>query len=108
MKKCLFNFNCEELIQFKEYRLHEIESAYFKLTTKELDLKNAENNLWLKTDFKEVGYTNDKMRTAYVSDATADLRLEITQLKYELKQQENLLIIVNDLIKLRLQEVKQG
>ena len=106
MTECLFNLNCDELIQLKELRHNEIESAYYKLTSKELDLKNAENNLWLKTDFKEVGCTNDKMRTAYVSNATADIRFEIQQLKYELKQQENLLIIINDLIKLRLQEVK--
>ena len=105
-QKCIFDLNTEELIQLKQMRLSEIETAYFKLTTKELDLKNAENHFWLKTDFKEAGCTNDKMRTAYVSDAVQNLRSDIQDLKFELKTQENLLIIINDLIKLRLQEVK--
>ena len=104
--KCLYDFTCEELIQFKELRQKEIESAYFKVATAELDLRNVENSLWLNTDFKSQGLTNDKMRTAFVSDNTREIRFEISTLKYELKQQENLLIIVNDLIKLRLQEVK--
>ena len=106
-QKCLYDFNAQELIQFKEQRQKEIESVYFKLVTAELDLRNIENSLWLNTDFKAQGLTNDKMRTAFVSENTREIRFEINTLKYELKQQENLLIIINDLIRLRLQEVKQ-
>ena len=105
-KKCLFDFNCEELIQMKELRQKEVTSVYFKLTMAEAELKDSENSLWLNTDFKALSLTNDKMRSAFVSDHTKGARFEINTLKYELKQQENLLIIINDLIKLRLQEVK--
>ena len=105
-QKCLFDFNCEELIQLKELRQNEIASVYFKLIMAEAELKNTENSLWLNTDFKALNLTNDKMRTAFVSDGTKSARFEINTLKYELKEQENLLIIINDLIKLRLQEVK--
>ena len=106
-QKCLFDFNCEELIQLKELRQKEVASVYFKLTMAEADLKNSENSLWLNTDFKAQGLTNDSLRRAFVSDNTSKIRFKIDMTRYELKQLENHIIIINDLIKLRLQEVKQ-
>ena len=103
---CFFDMNIEQLIQIKDQKLREIESKYFKLLARERELKNAENNLYLKTDFKSQGLTNEKMRNAFVSDAVSSLRFEVDDAKYKLKQQENVLIILNDLIALRMQEVK--
>ena len=88
-------------------RLTEVESKYFNLLARERELKNAENHLYLKTDFKAQGLTNDKMRNAFVSDKVSDLRFKVDDAKYELKQQENLLVIINDLLALRMQEVKK-
>ena len=106
MTKCIFEFNAEELIQLKEKRLQEVTSKHYEVISRETDLKNAENELYLQTDFKELKLTNDKLRNAYVSKATSDARLKLDIAKYELKTQENLLAIINDLLKLRMQEVK--
>ena len=105
-KKCVFDFNAEELIQLKDMTLKTVEEKYFNLLAKERDLKNTENRLWLKTDFKDKGLTNDSLRRAFVSDNTSELRFKVDTAKYELKQQENNLIIINDLLSLRMQEVK--
>lgn len=105
-KKCIFDFNAEELIQLKDMTLNTVEEKYFNLLAKERDLKNTENKLWLSTDFKAEGCTNDTMRRAFVSHEVTDLKFKVDQAKYELKQQENIIVIINDLLALRMQEVK--
>ena len=79
--KGIFTFSPELLIRAKDMRLVELTSKNYELINKERELKNAENQLYLKTDFKELKLTNDKMRNAYVSDAVSDLRFEIDHLK---------------------------
>ena len=101
----IYEFNAQELIQSKELRLTSLRSKYYQVVTKENEIKNIENTLYLKTDFKELKLTNDKMRTAYVSDALHKERFELTHLKYELKQEEDSLQIINDLLNLRLKEI---
>ena len=102
----IFDCNAEDLIQLKKMRLDEIESKYFEVLSRETDLKNVENELYLKTDFKELKLTNDKLRNAYVSKGTLEDRIKLDIAKYELKQHENALIIINDLLALRMKEVK--
>ncbi len=104
---CFFDMDINQLIQIKDQKLRDVESKYFNLLARERELKNSENILYLKTDFKNQGLTNDKQRNAFVSDAVSDLRFKVDQAKYELKQQENVVIMLNDLIKLRMKEVKQ-
>ena len=92
MTKCLFDYNAEELIRNKDI-------VQLRLTELEIDYKKKEAELLLTTDFKEMKLTNDKMRTAYVDSQLMDL-------KESIKLHKNSLNIVNDLIKLRLLEVK--
>ena len=92
MAKCLFDYNAEELIRNKDL-------VQFRLTELEIDYKKKEAKILLETDFKELKLTNDKMRTAYVDSQLMDL-------KEAIKLHKNSLNIVNDLIKLRMQEVK--
>ena len=92
MTKCLFDYNAEELIRNKDI-------VQFRLTELEIEYKKQEAELLLNTDFKELGLTNDKQRTAYVTNALIDL-------KEAIELHKNSLNIVNDLIKLRMQEVK--
>lgn len=92
MTKCLFDYNCEELIRNKDI-------VQYRLTELEIEYKKQEAELLLNTDFKELGLTNEKMRNAYVTNALIDL-------KESIELHKNSLNIVNDLIKLRLQEVK--
>lgn len=102
---CIFDLDAEQLIQLKRMRLDEVESKYYEVLSRETDIKNAENELYLNTDFKELKLTNDKLRNAYVNKATAEDRLKLDIAKYELKQHENALIIINDLLALRMKEV---
>jgi hypothetical protein len=92
MTKCLFDYNAEELIRNKDI-------VQLRLTELEIEYKKQEAELLLNTDFKELKLTNEKMRTAYVTNALIDL-------KESIELHKNSLNIVNDLIKLRLTEVK--
>ena len=93
MTKCLFDYNAEELIRNKDI-------VQLRLTELEIDYKKKEAELLLTTDFKGLKLTNDKMRTAYVDSQLLDL-------KETIKLHKNSLNIVNDLIKLRMQEVNK-
>ena len=89
-EKCLFDYNAEELIRNKDI-------VQLRLTELEIDYKRKEAELLLTTDFKELGYTNEKMKTAYVTTQLIDL-------KESIELHKNSLNIVNDLIKLRMQQ----
>ena len=92
-KKCLFNYNAEELIRNKDIVL-------LRLRQLEIKLLKKESELLLTTDFKAEGLTNEKQRTAYVNSKTVELKDSIKAHKHSLE-------IVNDLLKLRLIEVKK-
>jgi len=96
-----YDFNTLELIQLKEKALSSLESKYFDLLDLERKLKACENKLWLETDFKSQGLTNDKMRTAFVSDKTSSIRFDRDYAKYCYKQQENIVTIIDELIQYR-------
>ena len=90
MEKCLFDYDILELIRNKDM-------VQYRLTELEIEYKKQEAELLLNTDFKELGLTNEKMRTPYVTNSLIDL-------KESIELHKNSLNIVNDLIKIRLQE----
>ena len=92
MAKCLFDYDAMELIRNKDI-------VQYRLTELEIEYKKQEAEILLNTDFKELKLTNEKMRQAYINNQLIDL-------KEAIEQHKNSLNIVNDLIKLRLQEVK--
>ena len=100
-----FEMTALELIQLKKLHLDDLRSKYYDVITKERQIKNGENNVLLNTDFKSLGLTNEKQRTAFVQDASAKDRFKLDQLRYEYKMEEDNLEILNDLIKLRIAEI---
>ena len=90
MTKCLFDYDAMELIKNKDIVQH-------RLTELEIEYKKQEAELLLNTDFKELGLTNEKMRTAYVTNQLIDL-------KESIELHKNSLNIVDDLIRLRINE----
>ena len=92
MTKCLFDYNAEELIQNKD-------KVLFRLNQLEIQLMKKEADILLNTDFKAEGCTNEKQRTAFVNTKTIEL-------KEAIKAHKHSLTIVDDLIRLRMQEVK--
>lgn len=91
MTKCLFDYNAEELIRNKDI-------IQLRLTELEIDYKRKEAEILLTTDFKELKLTNEKMRQAYINK-------QLLHLKESIELHKNSLNIVNDLIRLRMQEV---
>lgn len=57
-----------------------------------------ETELLLNTDFKELGLTNEKQRTAYINDQLRSQKEELDWLKYDLNVLENDLDMTNTLI----------
>ena len=96
MTKCLFDLSAEELIRNKDI-------VQLRLRELEIELLKQETGLWLTTDFKAEGCTNDRMRKAFVDSETI-------QLKQAIKAHKHSLTIVDDLLRLRLKEmeVKNG
>ena len=92
MTKCLFDYNAEELIRNKDI-------VQLRLRELEIRLLKEESRLYLTTDFKAEGCTNERMRKAFVDNETVELKEAIKAHKHSLE-------IVNDLIRLRMQEVK--
>ena len=93
MTKCLFDYDALELIRNKDI-------VQLRLTKLEINYKKKEAKILLETDFKELKLTNEKMRQAYINQ-------QLLPLKESIELHKNSLNIVNDLIKLRLQEVKE-
>ena len=92
MTKCLFDYNAEELIRNKDIVL-------MRLRELEIELMKKESELLLTTDFKEMKLTNESMRKAYINK-------ECIHLKEAIKAHKHSLTIVDDLLRLRMQEVK--
>ena len=57
-----------------------------------------ETSLLLNTDFKELGLTNEKQRTAYINDKLRTKKEEMDWLKYDLTILTDDVEIINDLL----------
>jgi len=66
-----------------------------------VEYREKESKLYLETDFKELKLTNEKMRTAYINK-------EMSTEKGVRQSYEHSIDVLNDLIRLRLKEVKNG
>ena len=94
MTKCLFDLDAEELSRNKDI-------VQMRLRELEIELLKTESRLYLTTDFKAEGCTNERMRKAFVDNETIEIKEAIKAHKHSLE-------IVNDLLKLRMAEVKNG
>lgn len=96
----IFDFGMKALIKMKSESLIILRDLQKDLLKIELDMAAEERNLYLNTDFKKLGLTNDKLRNSYVDDQLSDLRFDIAMKKHEIKSKKDDIEIVNDLIKL--------
>lgn len=96
----IFDFGMKALIKMKSESLIILRDLQKDLLKIELDMAAEERNLYLNTDFKKLGLTNDKLRNSYVDDQLSDLRFNIAMKKHEIKSKKDDIEIVNDLIKL--------
>ena len=91
--KPIYEMNPLELIQNKD-QLLETYAGFMK------EYRELESTLLLETDFKAEGCTNEKQRTAFINKS-----LDVH--KHTRQVYENQIDILNDLIKLRMMEVKE-
>ena len=90
----------ENLFDTKQEIINSLRNAEDRLTDAKSNLKNKENDLWLNTKFKELGYTNDDTSRAYVSYETNDLRVEEEKIRNEITMLKRELNLCDDKIKL--------
>ena len=69
----------------------------------EQEIKSNENGLWLTTDFKAEGCTNDTMRKAFVNHHLQDDKNHLQWLKHDLTKFHDDLELIKTLL-----EVKSG
>ena len=90
--KEVFQMNALDLIRTKD----ELVLDYNEFME---EYREKEAKLLLETDFKEMKLTNEKMRTAYINQ-------EMAVEKTARQSYEHSIDVLNDLIRLRMQEVK--
>ena len=96
----IFDFGLRPLIKMKSESLIILRDLEKELLKIEHDMAAEERNLYLNTDFKELGLTNDKLRNSYVKDQLSDFRFEIVMKRHEIQSKKDDVEIINDLIKL--------
>ena len=86
------------LINEKAKVLTKIQNKKAEIITLKHLISIQENALLLNTDFKELGLTNEKQRSAYINDKVRPKKEELDWLKYDLQILEDDLSITNDLL----------
>ena len=102
----IFDFGMKALIKMKSESLIILRGLEKDSVKAEHDLAAEERNLYLNTNFKELGLTNDKMRSSYVNDQLSDFRFDIAMKKHEIQSKKDDIEIINDLIKLDELEIQ--
>ncbi len=90
----------ENLFETKLELIHKLKKAEDQLTHAKNKLKNTENDLWLNTNFKKLGYTNKDTRKAYVENEIRDLKLEKDLIHNDIVELRRELDLCDDKIKL--------
>ena len=90
----------ENLFVTKKHLIKDLKNAEDDLAKIIKSIKTKESDLWLNTEFKELGYTNKDTRRAYVDNQLSDLRYDEYLKKNEIQQLKREFDLVNDKLKL--------
>ena len=102
----LFKLGLKALIKAKSDALILLRELELELLNAKHDLAVKERNILLTTDFKDLGLTNEKMRSAYVNKQLSDYKVKIDVQKHRITSKKDDIEIINDLIKLHELEMK--
>ena len=102
----LFKLGLKALIKAKSDALILLRELELDLLNAKHDLAKRERKLLLTTDFKELGLTNENMRTAYVNEELNDYKVKIDVQKHRISSKYDDIEVINDLIKLHELEMK--
>ena len=101
----LFKLGLKALIKAKSDALILLRELELELLNAKHDLAVKERNILLTTDFKDLGLTNEKMRSAYVNKQLSDYKVKIDVQKHRITSKKDDIEIINDLIKLHELEI---
>ena len=90
----------ENLFDTKKRIIDDLKKCEDELAVIIKDLKNKESQIWLNTKFKELGYTNEDTRNAYVGSLLGESKYLVVLKENEIRQLKRELELVNDKIKL--------
>ena len=102
----LFKLGLKALIRAKSDALILLRELELELLNAKHDLADKERTILLTTDFKELGLTNEKLRTSYVNEKLSDYKIKIDVQKHRIASKRDDIEIINDLIKLNELEMK--
>ena len=97
----LFKLTLIELTEAKLYTLQKMRIKQAEIIELEQNIKDNENQLWLSTDFKAEGCTNDTMRKSFVNHHLKDDKDQLQWLKFDYRKFEDDLEIINTLLEVK-------
>ena len=97
----LFYLKPIELVEAKLYTLQKIRIKEAEIIALEQEIKSNENGLWLTTDFKTEGCTNETMRKAFVNQHTKDDKDQLQWLKHDLNKFHDDLNLIKTLLEVK-------
>lgn len=92
--------NMENLFETKQNIIKKLKEAEDELTHAKNAVKTKENDLWLNTPFKSLGYTNDDTRRAYVNHEISEMKLKEELIRNKITMLKRELNLCDDKIKL--------
>lgn len=90
----------ENLFDTKQKIIDDLKQSEDELTNAKANLKNKESDLWLNTEFKKIGCTNEDLRKAYVVSETVELRKAEELIRNNINKLKRELDLVDAKIKL--------
>lgn len=102
----LFSLGSKALIKEKSCALNQLRVMELGLLRAKHHLADKERKILLTTDFKELGLTNEKLRTAYVNSQVSGDLAKIDFQKNKIAAKKDEIEIINDLMKFIELEMK--
>lgn len=97
----LFYLKPIELVEAKLYTLQKIRQKEAEIIALEQEIKGNESALWLTTDFKAEGCTNDTMRKAFVHQEVQEDKQQLDWLHHDLNKFQDDLKLIKTLLEVK-------
>lgn len=97
----LFYLTKIELVEAKLYTIQKLRMKESEIIELEHKIKETENVLWLTTDFKAEGCTNETTRRAFVNQHVKDDKDTLDWLKFDLSKFYDDLELIKNLLEVK-------
>ena len=97
----LFYLKPIELVEAKLYTLQKIRIKEAEIIDLKQKIKTIETDLWLTTDFKAEGCTNETMRKSFVSNVVMEEKQQLQWLEHDLNKFHDDLDLIKTLLEVK-------